>query len=262
MLSGLMERLVGITQMGTLVYPVKGGAPEDDGGAEDEGTEDVDEGTDEEEEDDYTPPTKEEFLRMQTGLKKANKEAAQRRHWLDEHGIDPRTGKPYDSDGDGEEETLKPGPVKKRKAADDDEDDTPTGIDPAELLKFQKQARIDAKRSAQKEARLMQALGKSAAKSALAEAGWNGKAANVIERMIDLSEIEIGDDGEVIGLEEQIAEIKSDMPEWFKQARQKRVRPAGSSADVDGADKGNAKPPAEPVGWLQRLENQFQGIDE
>lgn len=263
MLSDLMERLVGITQMGTLVYPIKGGAPEDEGGADDEGTEDADEGEEEtDEEDDYTPPTKAELEKMKLALSKANKEAAQRRHWLDAAGIDPRTGNPYVNDDDDEQEVPKPGPARKRKAADDDADDTPAGVDPAEVARMQKQWKIDQKRGAQREARLVSALGKTAAQAALAEAGWNGKGANLIERMIDLSNIEVDDSGEIIGLAEQIADVKTDMPEWFKQARQKRQRPAGSSADVDGADKGSVKPPAEPVGWLQRLENQFQGIDE
>jgi len=255
---------IGLTDLGSHVFRIMGGAPEDEGaeGVEDAEVDDAAGGAEDTEVDDYVPPTKEQFERMQAGLKKANREAAQRRHWLDENGFDPRTGKPYDPDADEDAVAEKPAKVKKRKDADD-EDETPVGISPAEYAKMQKQARIDSKRAAQKEARLMSALGKTAAKSALADAGWNGKGASVIERMIDPSEIEIGDDGEIIGLDEQIADIKADMPEWFKQARApRRVKPAGSSADVDGADKSSAKPAAEPVGWLQRLENQFQGVDE
>jgi hypothetical protein len=252
------------TDMGTLMFPIKGGAPEDGGDTGEDSGEEGEEETEEEveEEDDYTPPSKDEFTRMQAALKKANREAAQRRHLLDQNGIDARTGKRYDEEEDDADEDIKTPPLKtKRKTTDGDEEET-SGIDPAELAKLQKQARIDSKRAAQREARLMTALGKSAAKSALAEAGWNGKGANVIERMIDLSEIEIGDDGEIIGLDDQIAEVKGDMPEWFKQARVKRVRPASSGADVNAADKGNGAPPAESKGWLQRLEDQFQGIEE
>lgn len=261
MLGDERNWLIGLTRLGSPVFQISGGAPEDEGADDDADVDDVEDDGGEDAEDDYKPPTKDEFARMQAALKKANGEAANRRHMLDQHGIDPRTGKRYDEEDDETEEDDQP--VKPKRKSADDVDDQPK-VDTAAINRLQKQNRIEQKRAAQREARLTAALQKSAASAALTEAGWNGQGGPLIERMIDLGEIEIDDQGDVIGLQEQIAEIKSSMPGWFKETRttRRRVKAANGAADVDGSDKTTAPPVTEPIGWLQKLENQFQGIDE
>lgn len=248
--------LLGRTRNGKLVFQVAGGAPEDEGTEGDEG----DEGEgDEDVQPEYTPPSADEWLRAQAALKRANSEAATRRHYLEQNGIDPRTGKR--DDADDEEDAPAPKPAARKRKADDDEDEQLPGIDPAEFEKLQKARRTEGKAAARREAQLMQALSKNAATVALTSAGWNGNGAGVIEKMIDLSEIQIDDDGNVLGIDEQVLEIKNVMPSWFKQPRAKREKPAGSAADVDGGDKGSAPPLPETKSWLTRINDQIDGVE-
>jgi hypothetical protein len=66
-------------------------------------------------------------------------------------------------------------------------------------------------------------------------------------RLMNLGEIEVTDDGEVTGLDEQIEELKTDFPELFGQPEQERKPELrrGSRA-ADGADKKPA-PKKEPT---------------
>lgn len=260
-------KLIGYTELGLPVYSVVGGAPEGEGGGEGESEDDANEQNDGEggeseqnqgAEEEYAPPTKAEYAKMQAALKKANGEAAQRRKWLDEHGIDPRSGRRYDSDEGDEDEGAKSKP-KARKKAEDDEDDTPR-ITQTDLDKLEKLRKTEGKRAAAREATLTRALTKKAVAAGLADAGWNGKGANLIERMIDLSELEIDDEGEVIGLESQIADVKTEMPEWFKKARPKSAA-NGGAREVDGAEKQTVKKvkPRDPNGWLSKVSAQIDG---
>lgn len=266
MLGDERNWLIGLTRLGSPVFNISGGAPEDGDEGADEGDaeEETGEEGEEEAEDDYTPPTKDEFVRIQAALKKANREAANRRHLLDKHGIDPRTGQRYDEDEEGEDDTPSPKTSKRKKQADEEEEDQPDEKESPAHTKLRKDFRIAQKRSAQREALLTSALSKKAAAAALAEAGWNGQGAGIIERMIDIGDVELDDEGEIIGLDEQVAEVKQSMPGWFKATRNttRRVKAANGAADVDGGDKVTKPPAAEPVGWLQRLENQIQGIEE
>jgi hypothetical protein len=59
-------------------------------------------------------------------------------------------------------------------------------------------------------------LVKSAARAALAEAGAKKTAIARLARAIDLDSVEVDDDGEIDGLEDQIEELKDDLPELFK----------------------------------------------
>lgn len=263
-------KLIGFTAAGVPVYSVTGGAPEDGSeGEEDDPAGQPDGGEGEGEADDYVPPSREEYERMTRALKKANTEAAQRRRWLDEHGIDPRNGKAYDAeegeDGDPQPRTQATQP--KPKPENSAEEDVQAGrrISEEDFAALEKQRRVEGKRAAQREASLTRALAKKATAAALAEAGWNGKGAQLIERMIDLGEIEVDDEGEVIGLADQIADVKNEMPEWFRRTRAAAGRPANGSGarEVDGADKaaGNAKPkPKDKNGWLTAISQQIDGV--
>jgi hypothetical protein len=69
---------------------------------------------------------------------------------------------------------------------------------------------------------------RTAAKAALAEAGLIGKPDRLI-KLLDMDELEIDDDGEIDGLEDQIRGLKADYPDLF----QKRTR----AGRVQGADR-------------------------
>lgn len=67
---------------------------------------------------------------------------------------------------------------------------------------------------------------RSAAKAALLEAGLNDASPSQLKRlvgMLDMADIDVDDDGEVDGLDEQISDIKTDFPMLFKTAERKRT---------------------------------------
>lgn len=70
---------------------------------------------------------------------------------------------------------------------------------------------------------------KQAARAALAEAGLV-KNPNRLLRMLDMDDIDVSDDGEIDGLDEQIRDFKKEFPEFFGRR---------SPKDVDGGDKGS-----------------------
>lgn len=260
-------QLIGYTDGGMPVYSVTGGAPEgEDGGAGEDAPEDGEDAPEEQPEDQYAPPSKEEWVRTQAALRRANKEAADRRKWLDKHGIDPRNGTRYDADEDEDTEDEQPAPKPKAKKKPDDGDDGEIRITQADLDRLDRQRRSEGKRAAAREATLTRALAKKGIAAGLQEAGWNGKGASLIERMIDVSELEIDDEGEIIGLADQIADVKTEMPEWFKRPRATRAANTsganGGAREVDGADKRGKQPVKnEPNGWLTRISAQIDGQD-
>lgn len=258
-------QLIGYTDGGMPVYSVTGGAPEgEDGGAGEDAPEGGEDDQPEEQPDEYSPPSEAEWKRTQAALKRANSEAANRRKWLDKHGIDPRNGERYDADED-EEQPEDEQPALKPKAKKKPDDGDEIRITQADLDRLDKQRRAEGKRAAAREATLTRALAKKGVAAGLQEAGWNGKGATLIERMIDVSELEIDDDGEIIGLADQIADVKTEMPEWFKKPRAVRANNSGvngGAREVDGADKRGKQPAKnEPNGWLTRISAQMDGQD-
>jgi hypothetical protein len=256
--------LIGFTDGGMPVYSMRGGAPEGDEGSDagdngdptDEGEEDSGQT-----EDEYTPPTKEEFAKLQDRLKRANGEAGTRRKWLEEHGINPRTGVPYAQDDEEDEEDSKPKrPAVKAKAKAEEDDDSgdSSRITEAELKRLDKLRKVEGKKAAAREATLVSALTKSAATIALQEAGWNGKGKTIIDRMIDLGEVDIDDEGNIVGLEEQISEVKAEMPDWFKPVRRAAPK-SGGARDVDGAEKPTKRSGDKQMTWLDKLSAQIDG---
>lgn len=99
------------------------------------------------------------------------------------------------------------------------------------------------------------ALIRASAESAFAAAGVSLPAdrdqrkakIGALLRLVDNSELTIGDDGELEGLEDQIETLKAAMPEVFRPVRPRAPR-------IDGADKGEghakAKSPTEQVAAL------------
>lgn len=153
-------------------------------GDEDAATDDLAEGDDNE----YTPPTRDEWVSTQDALKRANGEAKKWRL----KARDLEKGKTQDQDGDAD--------AKAREAA---------------------------------EARYKPVVVKSAARAALVEAGVAADRVGKLMRLIDMSEVDVDDEGEVLGLDDQIESIKTDYPELFSagEARQSRRIPRVTGAD-------------------------------
>lgn len=111
-------------------------------------------------------------------------------------------------------------------AADKGKDD---GEDP-------EKARVDAESAA--EAKWKPTVVRTAARAAFAEAGLvlpKGKADATMARalrLLDVDDLEINEDGDVEGLEEQIEEIKLDFPDLFATQQRKPGR-------VEAADRGS-----------------------
>lgn len=67
----------------------------------------------------------------------------------------------------------------------------------------------------QGESRYRAPLVKAAARAALAEAGVNGSTDRVL-RLVDTDGLSVDDDGDIVGLEAEIARVKDEYPEFFQ----------------------------------------------
>lgn len=195
--------------------------------------------------DGWAPPTREEYERLVEGKKKADAEAAARRKYLRQHGIDPKTGNKLNPDPEPDDE---PAAVK----------DEPRGPSQAEVRRQVEKAAAEAElRGMRKTKSLVTGVN-----AALSEAGWNGTRLGSLMKLVDLDEVDIDDDGEITGLAEQIDQVKADFPELFKRTRNSAGTSGGaggsgqngvSAAKVDAADK--PAPKAEPKSWVDQLAN-------
>lgn len=196
--------------------------------------------------DDWTPPTREEWETHQAKLKAASGEAAARRKYLRAHGIDPKTGEKVQKDEPDEPEPA---------AAKDQQ----PGVSAAEVKRAVEKAAAEAELRGRRQTRSLV----TGVNAALSEAGWNGQRLNSLMKLIDLDEVDIESDGEITGLSEQVESIKAEWPEFFKRTRNSANPSNGAggsgqngvpAAKVDAADK---KPPApEPKDWAERLARQ------
>lgn len=191
--------------------------------------------------DDWTPPTREEWEASQAKLRTATGEAAARRKFLREHGIDPKTGQKIQPDPEPE-----PAPAATK-------DPAPQGLSEADMKRAVERAVTETQLKGVRQMRTF-AVGFN---KALSEAGWNGTRLDSLMRLLDLDDVDI-DDGEITGLTEQLDTLKTEWPEFFKRVRSTAANPAGSSGQngalavkVDTADK---KPPApEPKSWAEQV---------
>lgn len=131
----------------------------------------------------WTPPTKDEWDALIAKENKASAEAASRKRWLRDAGINPKTG----------EKTT---PVL------NDAEDTRTS---AEDLKRHEHTGLKKGITIYAE---------------LVNAGVHPKRVDAVLRFLDMDEISFDDDG-IEGLTEQIADLKEDYPEFFKRERMK-----------------------------------------
>jgi hypothetical protein len=196
--------------------------------------------------DDWTPPTREEWEAHQAKLRTASGEAAARRKFLRANGIDPKTGQKIEPDEPEPEPAARP----------DDKNDEPRGATPAEVKRAIERAAAEAELRGRRQTRSLV----TGLNTALSDAGWNGQRLSSLMKLIDIDDVEIDDDGTITGLDEQIAEIRTEWPEFFKRTRNPAnpSSQAGGSgqngapaAKVDVADKPAPKP--EPKGWAETL---------
>ncbi|KND38474.1 phage scaffolding protein [Streptomyces acidiscabies] len=100
-------------------------------------------------------------------------------------------------------------------------------VDGTEKEENEKKVRDDAVKES--DSRWKPIVVKQAARAALAEAGLI-KPPNRLLRMLDMDDIDVNEDGEIDGLDEQIRDFKKEFPEFFGRSTPK---------DVDGGDKGS-----------------------
>lgn len=258
-LTGISLRpgtVVGYRENGRPIYNIAGGSV-DVATDDDESDEDIDEDSDEEVEDEWVPPTKEQFDRILAEKKKADSEAAARKRLLRDAGLDPKTGKPVakpklsldlddEDDEDSEDEDVEPkkpnrgdGGARKNKAFERQLE--------REIAKTERRVRDEA------------TVLMAAVPDALTEAGWNGRNLPRMLKLLDLDEIHVDSDGDIDGLVDQITELKADFPEFFKRQRMKEA--AKEVADTKTVGGGRKKAPAakDDLDWTSRLKSQLYG---
>lgn len=205
--------------------------------------------------DEWTPPTREDYDKLLAAKQKADSEAAARKRYLRDAGFDPKTGK-----------AIQKPSLLNNEDDDDDPDDSPqddTKPSGFNKEKFEKQFQRQLDREVQKAERTGRTTAYSLiheVPSALEEAGWNGKNLPRMIKLLDLDSVEIDSDGiDADALTDQVSELKKDFPEFFKRARMKEA--AKEVADTATAGGGTKKAPAseEDQDWKSRLKAQIYG---
>jgi len=159
----------------------------------------------------YVAPTQDEWERVQRALSRAKKEARERRLKLKE-----LTAKGGDGDGNN-------------------------AVD-AERI------RMDAQEA--EEAKWKRRTVIQAAASRLAQAGLVGDPSR-LANLVDAEQVNIAEDGEIDGLDDQIEDIKDDYPSLFRDAG------VGTrTTRVDAADKGRRQARERPMSSAERIQAQ------
>ncbi|MFD9464371.1 hypothetical protein [Streptomyces sp. NPDC060027] len=193
---------------------------------------------------DWTPPTREEWERVQSEKVRASAEARDRRKWLMAAGFSPRTG-----------ERLQPEEPDVTAPAVQQDDQQAQAANPADLKRAVEKAVTEAQLTGRRQMRTF-AVGFN---KALTEAGWNGQRLDSLMKLIDVDDVDF-DGGEIVGLAEQLDGLKSEWPEFFRRTRNSAnaANGAGGSgqngvtgAKVEAADKPAPKP--EPKGWAEQV---------
>lgn len=231
-------RAVGLLRSGRPVWPVLGASPDHDEGGGDDPDDDGGDDADGEGQDDagkppaggWTPPSKADWDALQAKQTRANKESARRRKQIETL--------------QAEIETLKG--AQQKAGADADAAKTA-----AELAAAQQKVDAATKRE--------QAAMRAAARRAIIAAGYNGardgKVLPSLVGMVHLADLDIDDDGEVLGLDDQIEAIKAELPALFAppEPEKPQRRPAPR------VEQGEKKAPPEEQSWIDRLHRQVTG---
>lgn len=217
---------------------------------------------------DWQPPDRTAWEAMETALQRANREAMNRR----------RVGKVMDrfgvADADGLEDFLRSRGIDPSTGERGGEGDDGSGTDePADdgrpakgtITKAQyerEKLRAEQRGLARAETKYKDATILLAAENALRGAGWSGENLNLALRLIDPDRVDITmDGGELVidGLEEQIAEVKDEFPNWFRPAvKDRNANRRRESAGARAVDGGNRdRPPPRKLGWAAQLSRQI-----
>lgn len=208
-------------------------------------------------EDEWTPPSRDDWQKLLDAKKKADSEAAQRKRWLRDNGFDPKTGQKVEKPSVklDDDDDIDTGPAAKKNETKDDDK---SKVDREKLEKtFQRQL--------ERETAKAETRGRSTAYSliaevpaALEEAGWNGKNLPRMIRLLDLDSVEIDDDGvDAEALSRQVTELKRDFPEFFKRSRMKDVAKDLPDTGAVGGGKKQAPASEEDLDWKARMKLQL-----
>lgn len=239
---------IGFLASGEPVYPFLGAAkdelPELEPNEEDDEIEiPTDDEPDEVEEEDgaaYRPPTKAEWIKMQNSLMRANGSAKQRREAL--QAVEKELAELKDAaakrEADEERKALLKGTGGKKTAGGGG------GANPAlpDNVYTKSQLRQELARNTKEtedrvRAEYQDIAVNAAARAALIEAGVRGASVPRLVKLLDLSSIEF-EDGEISGgLDDQIEELKTELPQLFKDLEAKPARRRAPAPKVNGSDR-------------------------
>lgn len=174
--------------------PIENDTTTTDGFVDDSYNDDADV-TETDTQDEWVPPTREDYEKLLADKAKVTEESIKRKKMLRDNGIDLATGKRADG----------------QESSPTDAGDTVSKTDFQQAVS---QVKSHERRLAIE------------VPTALEAAGWNGRGLARIQKLIDLDAVEIDEDG-VVGLTEQIEALKADIPEFFKRTRT-TTAPAGA----------------------------------
>lgn len=258
------KQVVGYRGDGRPIYNIAGGSIEFEGGDDDDDKrrsraavdddDDDEDDDDTEPEDDWTPPSKDEWEKLVADKRKADSESAQRKRLLREAGINPKDGSP-----------LKTTPKLSAVSDDDDTSDEGNGpakrtVDSAEdakalqrrLQREMERNLLDQETQIRGEERNRSRTLMSAIPEALNSEGWNGKAMPRILKLLDLDALEVDEDG-VAGLNEQVAELKQDFPEFFRRTRMKEAAEKVADRKTAGGGRKQSSPAKMDGSWAENI---------
>ena len=215
-------------------------------------------------EDEWTPPTKEAWEKLVAEKKKVDSESAQRKRLLRENGLNPKDGSP-----------LKTTPKLTSLSSDDDDDDSEKDVDQRVAQRTPKDAfdakalekrlqremernLLDQERDVRNEERTRSRTLMTAIPEALNTEGWNGKAMPRILKLLDLDALEVDEDG-VAGLDEQVAELKRDFPEFFKRTRMKEAAEKVADRKTAGGGQKKTSPARTDGTWAENIARALHG---
>lgn len=223
------DKPIGYHRDGRPIYPQAGGAADDGIVVEPEDEEPDDGGSSGAK---YTPPDRAEWLRTQNALLKANTSAKTRREALAEANKRIADLEAAQARREAEEErraltaastpASAAEPVGKGKKGRGGVAPAPTPLPDSVLTKAQvrqmvAEAAKEAKASAAAE--MQEKLATRAAREALVGEGVSKTGVGRLVKLVELSDIEFDDDGEVVGgLDEQVDQLKLDFPQLFKSS--------------------------------------------
>lgn len=277
--------LVGHNKHGRPLYLPGGGAPRDGEVVAGDDDDDLDpDGPGPGDEPDDPPPATptrpsykqllEENKKLQAGNARNNQELAKRRRvaqwmerhgitdldqWLTDQGIDKETGLPLEGTGKvspSPTEPLPAPPAAPNNPPASDENGKPPGPDQAEIQRLV-QLEVE-KRGAQADERadrLTLALKHTAIETGLTKASFVGTVETAM-RVIDMSKVEVDEDGKITGVDDAVQALRAEIPEWFRR-RPAAPSPPRDGGSVDGGDKGKPRP-AKPK-WEDQIVQRWQG---